>query len=1723
MAFLTARRLRWLVAAAVLALLVVLGPWLAVLAVGRSLVEDALRERFDAPVSVEGLSGGWRGVSMASLRIGQPEGFESGGAPLLEIRDVSARVHLLSLLATPSGKVRIGGASAYVIRGRDGRTNLERAMRPAPTPSPRDPKEKTPREARDLPFEGVVRLESMRVVVRDDASGTESVADPVVVTFAHIAMDHPAEFLVTAALPGRDDGAEAAVMGTVDLRTLAGNADVSATKLDLGLLEPFLASAGFVERAEGLVDASVKAKWETSRALRCDGRVVVSGLRLAGGRLAAPVADPRIEFFPHFSFDPSTSALTLDGFALQSTALRVTGKGAVDPERGGRAELSFGSDLEGAQAVFAAYLPEGTRLSGGVDGSVTLAMEPGGALRFETAVEARRVRADGAGAAAAEPTDGRVSFDGALSADRATLAIRDGTIALDPIAHGTFHATWTKRPAGGSLDGELSFDASLARAAERFAALMPAGLSLDGELSARGRAEADASGPVRFDVSARAEGLRAAAPNAGPSAPAWMRALASTPLDEPSLDVRASGTWDAAAEHVSVPSLVVKSASGALAADLSVSGSPRGLASSMAAKGTMSSRLERLASWGSPWLPAGLRLAGALDARIDLKADGARAAGPFELTVVGLVVGADAVAPSSPIAPLAGRPVRIQSLRLAATATVDRGSGSVALADLAASAEAPGGASMAGFAGSASVARGGSAFGFQGSGRLGLSPLVSALGGFLPQGASGEGNLRIDRLAIGRDGGKTTLELEGVVPKARFAWTGADGPRSAEADGTLRLRTALEELAAPGARRFDVDARATDLAVSWQGSPAMAAEPRLDFSAKGEVVPAGDVTSVRIEQARLATESRRFDASLSGSLATGPEGPTGDLQGEASGDLAFVGALGAAALPQVSGLGGRFASTFQVGAEGAATRIRAGGALTDFRATIARESGATAFEDPRVAIDVDARFDRAAGRLQVAKGSVSTASGWLALRAERVDVRGLLEPDRTAMSADGSLAIEGDLERLLALSPGALAPGARASGRLAARAEGSLQGASTGVTLHAEVADLLYAPAPQPGKEPAAPFRDAKLVVDLEAIHDRERDSLRIAKGTLSTESGVLALDANDLLVEALGGERRLSGDLAARIDGAAVGRLYADRMPEKLRLEGESRLAARLGGSAGAAPLSTLRADLSGTVSTIVFDDLRIEPEPLQGRLASGLLSITDGSGQFVKGSGADARRGRFTVNANAKIDDAEMPFAVAFRTSDVPAGRHFDVPLAYVNPIFSGSFQFAEFDGTVDGSGTLQGSASDWKSTLRGEIEADVKKVRFVARDDFAQVLSLLRLNALDSSFGSVKQKLRVGDRKIALEFVEVDGDRSKLPLVGACSLDGDLDFAVDLSRARLGKSVEPYRPILELFRPGFAGTASSPRFAVRPPTAQALLQTATKMATGSLLGGPKFDLGALTSLRSLDAVRQYADEQERAAAQPQTPPSLPVPPVGADPAGAPPGGGTPVPAVSVDAPAAEGGMPQTLGARFRALARGKGLFDYRALAQDPPLASDLAAWLQAAPPEPKSDDARLADVLNRLEVALALETAREASHPLFGLLHGKDGVHDLKGFFERSLQVAGRSSSLRVLSEEVHRLGGPLALFVIPAAAKGMPPIDRAGHDATTIRKTLETRARAFLAEHVRVNAKGQVVFPGFVYRAFDRDDAKIRELLGKWLPDDHAARPKLGGELVRYAEKLELDAP
>ncbi|HKE02055.1 MAG TPA: DUF748 domain-containing protein, partial [Planctomycetota bacterium] len=1212
-------------------------------------------------------------------------------------------------------------------------------------------------------------------------------------------------------------------------------------------------------------------------------------------------------------------------------------------------------------------------------------------------------------------------------------------------------------------DARVSFRFDLDRAQETFRGLLPARVRLAGAVNGSAVLRS-ASGKADCEIRVSTDGARVA-PEAEPLSGS-LDAKTTLALDGSSVAVR-EGTLDF----------------GTLASGRFDGSWTRGDAPTLAGTADVRSALDHLSAWLSPWLPSGLELGGDLTAHAELTSAGPRTTGPMSVSIRGLRVGGRLAAKA--LERLATSPIRLDDVEIGASLDLDRSEHTVAFRDLSARVE-PGVVSVAGTL-SATTDRARAEF--EGRIEADLAKVASAAGAFVPEGAKAGGKLSLDGKVL-RDAG--TYAADAKITATRAEASLASPKVHAWADGAISATARSES----GALMFETDGElaAVDLAgARASGEPFELHEKGVAISASGRFAPWEKELDVRRYALRAPTAGIE-EAVGSAKLAFAVGARTIEIE-RLSADLAPLATRASAFLGKPFSASGHVGGRAQVLVHAEGVGFDAD--LTANELSVVREGAPRLDPEPELDLVAEGRWTQ--GSLDLQRLRVDTKSGRL-----RLDASGKLEPAERGFAGKLAGTAAADLAFLSSLVPGGLPGGTNVSGRLDAKFSATGDGAAPRVDLKADMTGVRV-----------GAFEDDHVGLEVAARVDRDADALLVEQAALTSEGGAIRAKAERLAVRDLSSKRSLEGEVVADADGAVVGRLLAGSLPAGVSLDGPGSVHARLGGFVGDRPISTIRAEGDVSLPVVVQSSMRIEKARTSFVLEGGVLTTKDATGEIATSAG----RGTVALNANARLDDPNLPFTAAGRLDALPAARELNVPLAHVFPLFAGDFRFASFSGTVGGETQLHGSAHDLRSTLTGNATVDITGVTLIPKEDFAQVLAVLELDAVAKEIQSITEHLEIRDGRIFLKDLAIDGDRSKLPLSGSIGLDGALDVALDLSAARLPKHLEPYRPVLAVFGPALRGSVAAPRFAIKPPTAQGLLQAATKIAAGSVLGGkPGLDIGALTRIGSLSELGRFAKESQLGGKESPSPPTPPEPRDGGQPAG-------PVNAAEPPKSSASGAMPADLSRAFRALARGEERFDYARLNADAGLAHDLERWLAEPPPKLASDDAHLADLLNRHEVALALSVAEQVRTPLFAVVHAKEGVHDVSGFFDRAKHdVAGESRSLDQLAAEIRKLGGGLAIYSIPRAARDGPPIAREGHQASTVRKEIETRAKRWVAERVKLGKGGKIAVPPILFQAAGRDEAAIRKLLRELLPEGHPVRPVLERQAITTtADDLRLDAP
>ncbi|MFN0207647.1 MAG: DUF748 domain-containing protein [Planctomycetota bacterium] len=1685
---------------ALLAIIVAFAPWIAISLFGKSILERQLRDQITAQVEIGSLSGGWSGAKLDYLRISQPPGFESVSQPLTEIRGIDIKTSLLSaVFGNISADIQIDQINAAVARAANGITNLQKLAKPKVEPVKKGVSQPAGEKKEPPAFKLNFKLANGSVAVFDLETGAAATIDHLTIDANRAEANAPIRVQAACSVKGGSADGKLNIRANYSLDTNAADAEAFADRIDLAAFSPFLAATKIINKTSGLLDGNIKIQYEKNGSVSGDGKLVITDLRMEGAKLKNAVREPRAELIPKFSYSTVTNILTMDGFELNSTPVSLSGRGSIDPKRGGTISLAINADLSKTQETFAAFFPSDAKIEGKVLGNLQLTANPGGESIFTIRLEPKGVSAAGIGDAASVPTDGLLTIQGSASADFSEITISDGVLNLDPIAHGTLKGKWKRAPASppgqepqrvpGNIDADMKFSLSLAKTAGRFRALFPKNLQIDGAVECVSTIKTNETQEMQFAMDLNANNLRASA--AGPRPPsetapaAWMIALESNPVVEDKLNISASGSVDRRFDRFEITKSQIVTSSGALTFAATASGGMWNIASSLKAKVHAEASLQKLSPYIAAFGPPRLKLEGVVVADLDLSAENGYVKGPVGIVAKKIVVSArprgtgEEKPMDESLDRIVNDPVRLDELKLSGDVAMNRAENQLQVPNLTIT-TAPNVIQLSGSVSSivdASSAGGSSSF--DGEVAADLEPLLKLAGAFIPAGTSASGNL---------------------IMKGRVA---------REAAGT----------------RWNIAGKVTNFTAQTAGFAPLPAEKELAIALAGSFEPAADGFHCKVDKTSISTQSGRVRFDMSGNVTKTKDSFSGTGSGTWSADVAFLAAIAPKALPPGASAAGLLAGDLSLTTSGDILRFATNSSITNFSFTPPEGAG-PAVTDPKISVGFAAVYNNSTDELTTEKANISTSDRWIETKIQNVVISGLR--GGRGITTQGTGAFRADVTKLAALAPGALPAGASVNGTLISNITVTNTGALTKFATNTFIEQFVLRNNSNVPDTAPSEFRDAKISLDISGNVDTARSELTFDIAQLNTANSGISADTKNISIKALTTERRLDGEIVISADGAPLTAAAAPWLPKKLTFDGKGNIGIRLGGSLGAVPLNSMKLNGDFSFPSIRYDDLDIHKGRGTWTLQDGLFKSDSIQCDFVQNSGAAPKQGQLTANLQIKVDSPERPFVTSFRAQAVPARKSLAAPLSYIFPLFSGEFKFATFDGSADGEGNFKGDATNWKSTTTGTLTVELKQVNLVGSDEFGQILSLLRINPLAKSFDSVRQISKIENGKIIIERIEVDGDASRLPLVGSVTFDGAMSVGVDLSRAKLGKKTEPFRPIIELFTPTFGGTVSSPKFSIAKPSGDKLLKAATKLAANQFLGGPKIDISKLSRVTSLREIADMAADD--APANPQLPnptnpqptnppPNIPQPtnPNPTNPPVQPP----PV----LDAPANPGGMPVALGRSFRALAKGKTKFQYSALNTNPQLAESLRQWLAAAPPPShvKTTEARIADLLNRYEVALALAVVHEIKNPLFAISNGKKGVHGIANFFEQTIQVAGAATSFPALKEELKKLAGEIVIFSIPGAAEDLPWIDRVGVDSKNVKQSIEDRAAAYLAR-VQLTQKGLIAVQPYVFRNFKNDEDKIREILRKYLPENNAARGKLDtAKLTKFPESLELDEP
>lgn len=1673
---------------AVLCILAALAPMLIFALFGKSILESQLRERMQGNIEVADVAGGWSGASIGYLKIGQPPGFESVQEPLLEVRNIKLDLPLIgAAFGNIAASARISDVRGAFARAADGTTNLQKMMKP-PAPGSGKPGGGGPREKSKPPgFTLHFVLENGRFTARDLEQGAEASIDKLRITADRTERSGPVTVAMSCDTTGPSGRGSMNLDGNVDPDGPDGNIKIVTTGMDLDPFAPFFTNAKSMGRISGRADTNITIQLQKSGNIQSDGKLLVRNLSISGGSLKAPIVEPLLDITPKLQYSSATNVVTLDGFSVLTSFVKINGRGSVDPAKGGTIIMEADGDLARMQKSLAPFFPSDVQLDGIIAGRAELLAVAGAPSRFNVNFDAKGIRATGLGDAAATPTNGILSLEGSAAPDFSVIEVGRGTLDFGPLANGNFSSRFKRGTAiigdpaavsPGSVDADAKINISIADIASRFRALIPAGLLLDGSLQITAGIHTNETQEAKYQISSLLRDLKVSVDSrtlvAGSAA--WMQAIAANPLNEPLLSLDLTGTADNRFGRFEISQSELKSGSNAIQVSAKASGGLWNLASNLRAAVDVSIDLKRFSPYIAPFAPPRLTLDGGIIAKIDLTAANGYVKGPAKITADKLFVGArprsggPATSLDEALDRMEKDPVRVQFLQFHGDVSMNRAKNEFLIPNVQIRTEPSIIHADGALVSAMELNLPDATTGFDGTVGVELDPFMKLIGAFVPSGTRASGS----------------LTMKGGIKRKGFGY------------------------------EWNFNGYAKDFSAQTPGLQPMAPEPELGLAFAGRFTPgavAGAGFECVLERTKLDTKSGRLAMDISGMLNKVNDVFSGSIAGPFQADLQFLQSLAPAALPAGTAISGRLNGNVNVVASGETVRADTTAFIDNFSYMPPAGGGAPVI-DPRVTLQAALTYQNMKDELDFSKVNISTSTRWMELAIGKLSISDM----RTGrgLRADGTGTLKTDLGRTAGMLSAMLPPGTRMGGALDAGFQVNRTGAITKFSLQTALDKFVWSMPPREAGGAPLEVREDGIRLALGGIFDSSKDEIAFDQAGATTSTIGMKVDGRNISIRSLSTDRKLGGQVVLTATGQGLSTVAAAWLPAGLTFEKNSNITLQLSGTVGTTPLASVVVTGDAALPAVVYQDIRLENPGGKFKLQNGLLDVSEFHADFVKGG----RTGKLASAFRLKLDDAAYPFGVSWNATAIPANRALDAPLGYVFPLFAGNYQFATFDGVLDSQGSLTGNASDWRKSLAGDVVVDMKDVKLVSSAEFGQVLDILNLNPLNSSYKSIRDTIRIADGKIQIQNVEIDGDSTRLPLTGAVGLDGAMSVGIDLGRARLGKRMEPYRPIIGLFRPQFAGNISSPGFGLGTPKPQQILQAAGRMAAGSILGGQKFDVAKLSKVGSLADLSSIAESDAGETAP--TPGLPPVQPAPQQPGGTPPQQQSPP---AVDAPLAPGGMPAALARSFRSLAVGKTKFNYRGISGTAGLADRLRAWLEAPPPagQVATPEARLADALNRYEVALSLAVARELEDPLFDIKNGKKGVHGIDGFWERNMTIAGAVKTFASMKEEIRESGGEHAFLALPGAAEDYPWIDRAGYDANRVKKAIDDRAAQYLLK-VRMTPKGLIAVPRYIYKNLKNDEAKIRTFLRRYLPAEHAVRGKLDdAKLANAPENLELDQP
>jgi hypothetical protein len=223
-------------------------------------------------------------------------------------------------------------------------------------------------------------------------------------------------------------------------------------------------------------------------------------------------------------------------------------------------------------------------------------------------------------------------------------------------------------------------------------------------------------------------------------------------------------------------------------------------------------------------------------------------------------------------------------------------------------------------------------------------------------------------------------------------------------------------------------------------------------------------------------------------------------------------------------------------------------------------------------------------------------------------------------------------------------------------------------------------------------------------------------------------------------------------------------------------------------------------------------------------------GRGIVLENGSASVNGGRAAIESLSVSLDADPPrFAGALRIEGAAANYELAPLLAYAVPFLSLADRKADFQGTIDGRLSLEGTGLDRAAigrSLRGQGALRVRDGKISASRFFQDAAKIAGVDLEEVLFSEMGSDFEIADEKVRSSKVFLTGKPGSklrnLGLKGETTLDGRIDFGVDLAALEETVGSKRIRRILQTARKAIGdsvfplklkGTLRSPELAFDP----------------------------------------------------------------------------------------------------------------------------------------------------------------------------------------------------------------------------------------------------------------------------------------------------------------------